>query len=103
MTWGTCYQYDGYLLHISKHELGDKVDECNETIRRIFSELIAYMAMTPPLYAKDCEGEEYPWVEHIANQARQYQEELEEAIALRTRLQDCLETLDEHPENVTEG
>ena len=103
MSWGTYYKYDGYLLRISKNELGDKVDECDETISRIFCEIIAYMAMTPPLYAKDCEGEEFPWVEHIVSQVKQYQEELEEAIALRTRLQDCLETLLEHPENVTEG
>ncbi|MBP5640058.1 MAG: hypothetical protein J6X55_11305 [Victivallales bacterium] len=103
MSWGTYYKFNGYLSHISKHELDIKVEECDETIRQIFSEIIAYMAMTPPLYAKDCEGEEYPWVEHIANQARQYQEELEEAIALRARLQDCLETLLEHPEDVSEG
>ena len=103
MSWGTYYKYDGYLRYISKHELDDKVDECDETIRRVFQEIIAYMAMTPPLYAKDCEGEEYPWVEHNVHQARQYQEELEEAIALRTRLHDGLEILNENPQNVTEG
>lgn len=48
MSWGTYYKYNGYLRYISKHELDDKVDECNETIRRVFQEIIAYMAMTPP-------------------------------------------------------
>lgn len=103
MSWGTYYKYNGYLSHIGKHELDLKIEECNETVARVFREILAYMAMTPPLYAKDCEGEEYPWAEHVANLARQYQEELEEAIVLRTSLCDCKETLLEHPEEVTEG
>ena len=103
MSWGTYYKYDGYLSRIGKNELDLKIEECNETVARVFREILAYMAMTPPVYAKDCGGEEYPWAEHIANQVRQYQEELEEAIALRARIYDCQETLAEHPEEVTEG
>ena len=44
-----------------------------------------------------------PWTEHIAFQLKQYKDDLEEAIALRTRLYDCQETMKEHPEDVTEG
>ena len=103
MSWGTYYKYDGYLSRIGKHELDLKVEECNETVARIFREILAYMAMTPPVYAKYSNGEEYPWAEQVASLACQYQEELEEAIALRTRIYDCQETLAEHPEEVTEG
>ena len=103
MSWGTYYNYDGYLSRIGKNELDQKIEECNETVARVFREIIAYMAMTPPTYAKDGDGEEYPWAEYVANQAHQFQEELEEAIALRARLYDCQETLHEYPEKVTEG
>ena len=61
------------------------------------------MAMKPPVYARDCGGNRMPWTEHIAFQLKQYKDDLEEAIALRTRLYDCQETMKEHPEDVTEG
>ncbi|MBR4415629.1 MAG: hypothetical protein IKS67_02580 [Victivallales bacterium] len=61
------------------------------------------MAMKPPVYAKDSENEKYPWAEHIAMQIKQYQDELEENIALRTHLYDCQETMQEYPKDVTEG
>ena len=100
MSWGTCYKYEGYLLRINKNEIDDKIDECNEDIERIFREILAYMAMTPPIEAKDCEGNEYPWPEELASLVKRYQDEVEEALVLRTHLYDCKETLDEHPENV---
>ena len=77
-----------------------KIDECNEEVGRIFREILAYMAMTPPIEAKDCEGNEYPWPEELASLVKRYQDEVEEALVLRTHLLDCKETLDEHPENV---
>lgn len=36
-------------------------------------------------------------------QIKQYQDELEETIALRTHLYDCKETMQENLEDVTEG
>ena len=100
MSWGTIYKYEGYLLRITQNEIDDKIDECNENVERIFREILAYMAMTPPINAKDGEDYEYPWAEHLAMLIKRYQDELEEAITLRTHLYDCKETLDEHPENV---
>lgn len=103
MSWGTYYRHEGYLSRIGKDEIEEQIDECDGNIARIFREMLALMAMTPPAYAKDCEGNEYPWAEHIAQLAKNYQEELEDAIALRTRLYDCQEVMREHPENVEEG
>ena len=100
MSWGTIYKYEGYLLRITQGEINDKIDECNETVERVFREILAYMAMTPPINAKDEEDYEYPWAEHLVVLIKRYHDELEEAIALRTHLYDCKETLDEHPENV---
>ena len=101
MSWGTCYKYHGYLIRITKNELDEKIEERTENIERIFREILAYMAMKPPVYAKDCENEKYPWAEHIAMQIKQYKDELEENIALRTHLYDCKETMQEYPEDVT--
>lgn len=103
MSWGTYYKHNGYLSRIGKDDIEEEIDECNENIARIFREILAAMAMTPPAYAKDCEGNEYPWAEHIALKVKEYQEELEDAISLRTRLYDCREVLREHPEDVEEG
>lgn len=103
MSWGTYYKHSGYLSRIGKNDIEEEIDECNDTIARVFRELLALMAMTPPAYAKDCEGNEYPWSEHIAQLAKNYQEELEDAISLRTRLFDCQEAMREHPEDVEEG
>ncbi len=51
MSWNTYYKFDGYLSRISKHEIDDKIEECTETIDRIFREILAYMAMKPPVMA----------------------------------------------------
>ena len=103
MSWGTYYKHEGYLSRIGKNDIEEEIDECNGNIARIFREMLALMAMTPPAYAKGCEGNEYPWAEHIAQLAKNYQEELEDAVSLRTRLFDCQEVMHEHPENVEEG
>ncbi len=53
MNWSTCYKYHGYLLRITKNELDEKIEECTENIKRIFREILVYMAMKPPVYTKD--------------------------------------------------
>ena len=103
MSWGTYYKYDGYLSRIGKDQIDEEIDERESDNRRIFAEMLAYMAMTPPAYAKDCEGHEYPWPEYIAAKMRQFQEELQDNCFLLARLHDCREVLREHPENVEEG
>ena len=61
------------------------------------------IAQTPPAYAKDCEGREFPWAEYLTQKMREFQEELEENTFLLCRLYQCREVLREHPENVEEG
>ena len=56
MSWGTYYKYDGYLSRISRSQIDEEIEEHEADNRRIYAEMLAYMAQTPPAYAKDCEG-----------------------------------------------
>ena len=53
MSWGTYYQYNGYLSHIGKNEIDSKREECNSVNDMLWREILAYMASTPPATAKD--------------------------------------------------
>ena len=103
MSLGTYYKHEEYLSRISKSQIDEEIGEHEADNRRIYAEMLAYMAMTPPACAKDCEGREYPWAEFIANKMREFQEGIEENCFLLCRLRQCRETLREHPENVEEG
>ena len=103
MSWGTYYDYDGYLSHIGKNELWSKKDECERLIKMYWNEILAFMAMTPPVYAKSEVGTEYPWAEYLDLKLRELQEGMEEEYRLLERISQCLEVMDEHPEKVTEG
>ena len=103
MSWGTSYMYEGYLSHIGKRDINSKREECKKINDMMWSEILAYMAMTPPLYAKDDEGNEYPWAEFVAMKLREYRNEIEETNMLIARLDDCDEAMRDNPDNVTEG
>lgn len=103
MSWGTYYKHEGYLSRISKSQINEEIEEREADNRRIYAEMLAYMAQTPPAYAKDGEGHEYPWNEFLIQKMREFQEELEENTFLLCRLCQCREVLREHPENVEEG
>ena len=103
MSWGTYYKHEGYLSRISKSQIDEEIEEHEADNRRIYAEMLAYMAQTPPAYAKDCDGREYPWSEFLSQKMREYQEELEENTCLLCRLHQCREVLREHPEDVEEG
>ena len=77
MSWGTYYKYDGYLSRISRSQIDEEIEEHEADNRRIYAEMLAYMAQTPRAYAKDCEGHEYPWAEYLTQKMREFQEELE--------------------------
>ena len=102
MGWGTYYKHDGYLSRIAKNEIEYKREECRNINDMLWREILAYMASTPPATAKNEEGTEYPWPEFIAMKIREFREEIEENVRLMARLDDCAETMNEHPENVTE-
>ena len=103
MSWGTTYMYEGYLSHIGKRDINSKREECKKINDMMWSEILAYMAMTPPVYAKDDEGNEYPWAEFVAMKLRGFRDEIEENDMLIARLDDCEEAMHDNPDNVTEG
>ena len=103
MSWGTSYNYEGYLSHIGKRDINSKREECKKINDMMWSEILAYMAMTPPVYAKDDEGNEYPWAEFVAMKLRGFRDEIEENDMLIARLDDCEEAMHDNPDNVTEG
>ena len=103
MSWGTNYKHEGYLSHIGKHEIESRREECRSINDMMWREILAYMASTPPATMKDDEGNEYPWQEFIAMKVREFRDEIEENARLMARLDDCEETMEEHPEDVTEG
>ena len=103
MSWGTTYMYEGYLSHIGKRDINSKREECKKINDMMWSEILAYMAMTPPVYAKDDEGNEYPWAEFVAMKLRGFRDEIEENNMLIARLDDCEEAMHDNPDNVTEG
>ena len=103
MSWGTSYMYEGYLSHIGKRDINSKREECKKINDMMWSEILAYMSMTPPVYAKDDEGNEYPWAEFVAMKLRGFRDEIEENDMLIARLDDCEEAMHEDPDNVIEG
>ena len=103
MSWGTYYKHEGYLSHIAKREIGSKREECQHVNDMLWREILAYMAMTPPVMMKDEEGNEYPWAEFIAMKIREFREEIEENAMLTARLDDCDEAMSDNPDSVTEG
>lgn len=103
MSWGTYYKYDGYLSRISKRELESKLDELHTINNDMWSELLAYMAATPPVTMENEEGDKYPYQEFITGKWKEFKNEIEENERLISKIEDCLETLQEHPEQVTEG
>ena len=103
MGWGTYYKHDGYLSHIGKNEIENKREECLRINDMLWREILAYMASTPPAMMKSDEGIEYPWQEFIAMKIRDFRDEIEDNARLMTHLDDCIEAMEENPENVTEG
>ena len=103
MSWGTYYKYNGYLRRIGKNEIDEKREECISDNDMLWREILAYMAMTPPAYAKTSEGNEYPWAEFLAMKLREFREAIEENAMLIARLDDCDEAIRENPDDVTEG
>lgn len=103
MSWGVSYQYDGYLIRLTKNELPEKLEDLKDDNDAMWREILAYMASTPPANIKDSEGSEYPFNDFIANHIKYLRDEIERNTALIARIEDCMETMHDHPELVTEG
>jgi len=102
MGWGTYYKYNGKISRVGKDELQGELQDQQDLIDMWWREILAYAATSPPLMAEDCEGSKYPWPEFIASKIDSLRRDLEEAYQLKTHIEDCLETLTEHPENVSD-
>ena len=61
------------------------------------------MAATPPVTMENEEGYKYPYQEFITGKWKEFKNEIEENERLISKIEDCLETLQEHPEQVKEG
>ena len=104
MSWGTyCSKHCIYLNHIGKNDLWSKKEECKRINDMLWNEMLAIAAMTPPVYAEDDEGNKYPWYEHIEMKMREYREEIEDNDRLVALIDEVIEEMEEHPENISEG
>lgn len=102
MSWGTIYKHEGYLIRIRKDEVENRINKCNQNIENTWQKILAYMAATPPAYAKTEDGVEYPYPEYLTELLEDLKDYLEGEVALRQRLEDCNEAMKEDPDNVTE-
>lgn len=103
MSWGTYYTYDGYLIRLGKNELESKYDDLKDDNDTLWNEILQRIAMTPPISIKDCEDNDMDYVEWMSNHIKYLRTQMEENCFLMARISDCLETMREHPDKVTEG
>jgi hypothetical protein len=103
MSWGTSYTYEGYLSRVGKNELKRKKEDLKKINDRLWQEIIAYAAMTPPATMKTDDDVECPFPEFIADRLYLLREELENNITFLSRIEDCMEAMRENPESVIEG
>ena len=103
MSWGVYYTYNGYINGTSKSRLKEKKQECIDVNEMLWNQILAMMAMTPPAYAENENGDKYPWSEYLDMTIREWKEEIESNCMLIARIDDCLEAIEENPEGVTEG
>ena len=103
MSWGTYYTYDGYILRVGKNSLEEKLNDLKDDNDTLWNEILQRIAMTPPLSIKDCENNDMDYVDYMSNHIKNLRNQIEENVSLMARINDCLETLHENPENVTEG
>lgn len=103
MSFGTYFKGEFYLSRIGKRELDEKYNECKWLNDRLWNQILAMCAMTPPVYAESEVGTKYPWAEYLDDKLRDFKEEMEDNYRLMERISACQEVLEENPENVTEG
>lgn len=103
MSWGTAYTYEGYLIRLGKNELREKLDDLKDDNDTLWNEILQRIAATPPVIIKDDAGNDYEYITWMSEHIKQLRTELEDNVSLMARIQDCLETMEEHPERVTEG
>lgn len=102
MSWGTTYRHEGYLSRIYKSQIPSKKEECTKAINDLWSVILSYMSATPPAYAKSDDGYEYPYSEFIVNKLNDIRAELEDNMYLLHCINDCEDTMEDDPDNVTE-
>lgn len=103
MGWGTYYKHEGYLSRIGKDRLWSEKEDLERVNKMLWEEILAYMAATPPAFDNDREGESIPYPEVITLKMREIREEIESNCYMLARINDCIDAMEENPDNVTEG
>ena len=102
MSWGVNYTYDGYLLRHTINQLDDTLETNKNILDDYWRQLLALAAATPPNHAPSEEGDPYPYEEYLAVRFGKIRREMEDYYRENTHIEDCLETMEESPDKVTE-
>ena len=102
MGFGTFYKFDGYLDDMHINELEDKLIDLKDDNDTMWNEILQYISATPPINIPDDEGNPMSFIEYMSCHIKYLRSQIEENDELITRINDCLETKREHPENVKE-
>ena len=103
MGWGVDYTYRGYISHITKDQLPGELEDCEDRIDLAWRELLAYAQQTPPVYTTPETEDDLPqpWPEFLACKFVQIRKALEEDYGDKFRYRQCLQTIEDHPKDVT--
>lgn len=102
MGWGVRYKYTGYLSRLHKDSLYAERDELQNVNDLLWREILAYMAATPPATIGDCEGNPLPYPEHLSIEVAKLREQIEENLVMITKIDQCLEVMNDSPDDVVE-
>lgn len=87
------YRFDEFHSQMNKDELKEKKFEYQCINNRLWSEILAYMAATPPVMMKNDDDKEYPYPEYLLMKLHELRDEIESNVILIARLEDRLDSM----------
>lgn len=90
------YEFDKCYSQMDKSDLEEKKFECQCLNDHLWSEILAYMAATPPAMIKNDDNEEYPYPEFLVSKLHELRDEIEGNAATIARLDDYLDAMNEN-------
>lgn len=97
--WGTAYEYEGYIYRVHPSQLGSKYEELKQENERAWENLLVLMASTPSQQTTEDTG---AWHEDLVSKYNEYRDIIENNCHQMAMIDNCLETLKEHPDKVKE-